>query len=63
LIALPALWARLRRLPAATIADLDDRRMRWTLFAVFLLYPKARPSSRGIPCRFRCGCALKQRAG
>jgi hypothetical protein len=63
LIALPALWARLRRLPAATIADLDDRRMRWTLFAVFMLYPKARPSSRGITFRFRCGCALKQRAG
>jgi hypothetical protein len=42
LIALPSLWARLRRLDAATRDDLDDRRVRWTLFAVFLLYPKAR---------------------
>ena len=42
LLALPSLWARLRRLPAAIIADLDDRRLRWTLFAVFLLYPKVR---------------------
>jgi hypothetical protein len=41
LIALPSLWARLRRLDAATRDDLDDRRVRWTLFAVFLLYPKA----------------------
>jgi hypothetical protein len=40
LLALPSLWARLRRLSAATIADLDDRRLRWTLFAVFVLYPK-----------------------
>jgi hypothetical protein len=42
LIALPSLWARLRRLDASTRDDLDDRRVRWTLFAVFLLYPKAR---------------------
>ena len=40
LLALPSVWARLRRLPAAIIADLDDRRLRWTLFAVFVLYPK-----------------------
>jgi hypothetical protein len=43
LLALPSLWARLRRLPAATIADLDNRRVRWTLFAVFVLYPKVGP--------------------
>ena len=40
LLALPSVWARLRRLSAVTIADLDDRRLRWTLFAVFVLYPK-----------------------
>jgi hypothetical protein len=40
LLVLPSLWARLRRLDAVTIADLDDRRVRWTLFSVFILYPK-----------------------
>jgi hypothetical protein len=42
LIALPSMWARLCRLDAMTRDDLDDRRVRWTIFVVFLLYPKAR---------------------
>ena len=44
LVSLPVLWARLRRLPASTIADLHERHIRSALFVVFLLYPKVRAS-------------------